>query len=268
MPVVVSEILLTEIMSVERFYWRNSPNENYYSNVCELFGIIRTLIVLLFFNAFKSFIFGLGQNSLKTDQNLDVIIKCWWRLIILIHYKFYRHSVWILFAEEAAVLCCCNINAETQRELIKNNMLSGPSLIKVIISIPAWNSILVCVCALKCVLSFSTFVVFNNSAAEDVVTSPISCPMLFNACRYLWKQGGLGSVRHGGGWRKGGRRGWLWLICSSSSLPLFSGRREIESELEAERARVKWRVFRIIDSWLPALRVTSQVYFSIVCECE
>lgn len=106
------------------------------------------------------------------------------------------------------------------------------------------------------VCPLATVVVFNNSAAEDVVTSPISCPMLFNACRYLWKQGGLGSVQHGARWR-----GWLWLACSSSPALLFSGRRKIENELESERARVKWCVFRVIDSWLPALRVTSQVYF-------
>lgn len=46
------------------------------------------------------------------------------------------------------------------------------------------------------------------------------------------------------------------------------------ASLEAERGgRVKWRVFRIIDSWPPAPRVTSQVYFpscvsvNSVCVC-
>lgn len=52
-------------------------------------------------------------------------------------------------------------------------------------------------------------------------------------------------------------RGLLRLACSSSSLLLFSGTREIERQ---SGARVKWHVFRIIDFWLPALRVTSQVY--------
>lgn len=35
----------------------------------------------------------------------------------------------------------------------------------------------------------------------------------------------------------------------------------MESESGAERARVKWCEFRIIDFWLPALRITSQVCF-------
>jgi len=100
------------------------------------------------------------------------------------------------------------------------------------------------------VFRFATFVAFNNSAAEDVATSPISCPMLFNACRYLWKQGGLGDGGGGGDF--------------NSPVLLFSLFFLTESEAEAEPPRVKWRVFRMIDSWPPAPRVTSQVYFSIM----
>lgn len=56
----------------------------------------------------------------------------------------------------------------------------------------------------------------------------------------------------------GGDGGRLWLSCSSSS-PLFFPSQEWERE--RARCRVKWREFRIIDHWLPALGMTSQVRF-------
>lgn len=65
-----------------------------------------------------------------------------------------------------------------------------------------------------------------------------------------------------------GRGGDFDFACSSSSLRLFSGRREIESESEAKRARVKWRVFRIIDFWLACTEGNLTSLFSIFCECE
>lgn len=62
------------------------------------------------------------------------------------------------------------------------NMLSGPLLIKIIISISSWNSILVCVCAFKCVFVLATFVVLNYSAAgrrhcyiSDFLSDVVQC---------------------------------------------------------------------------------------------
>lgn len=175
----------------------------------------------------------------------------------------------------------CHTNAEwdNRREKVdKNysNMLCVPPLIKVIISIPAWNFIPVCVCAFKCVcVSYLLLCWIIQQEEVDAVTSLISCSMLFNVCHYLWKQGGLGSVQRVGWlWSGGGVGGWLWLLSFFTSFLERQRERERGNESEAEWARVKWRVFSIIDFLcLPAPRVTSQVYFppcvsvNSVCVC-
>lgn len=139
---------------------------------------------------------------------------------------------WFWCPQKPAVHCCwgmdisravlqfCERQKKDRVDEKYSNMLCGPPLIKVIIGIPAWNFILVCVCAFNRAFALATFVVLNNSTAASL----ISCPMLFNACRYLWNHGGLGERR--GSWRRW--RMTLTRLFSIFTAPLFWNDRDRE----------------------------------------
>lgn len=141
-----------------------------------------------------------------------------------------------------------------------NIQCGSTSYIKVVI-MPLWNFTSVCICTFRRVFVLATFAVLNNSAAEirqcyisDFKPDAVLCLLLSLEQRELFIQG------------DGVMEGWLWLACTSS-IPLFSGVAEIENKLEAEWARVKWHVFRIIDfSSCTDGNLTG--LFSIMFECD